>query len=302
MGIRTITSIAAAAASSTSRGSSRPMSLMPLEGVGLTVQAYVDRLHAAIRQVLEEFDLSSAPRSDLPGIFSGTCPDRHGRDRRESMDRLPWSDAQRRPLSRTLRPAGRAGDRHGAAAPDLHGIPASAGHADVQGRASRSSERSRKSSDCDRQPPLHATPADPPEGPRPCLRSQSWMNRPARPIEGAGAITATRDGRASLEAAAGVAAAADPGGRRNLVHAEPCRGARAGDRLRERPLSQPLRVLDAAHRDVHGPGRRLHPAVRVLRGQARSPRGRRAGRARTARRGLPSIGAEARRDHVRHAR
>ncbi len=46
--------------------------LMPLEGVGLTVQAYVDRLHATIRQVLEEFDLSSASRPDLPGIFSGT--------------------------------------------------------------------------------------------------------------------------------------------------------------------------------------------------------------------------------------
>jgi lipoyl(octanoyl) transferase len=44
---------------------------MPLDGCGLTLQAYLDRLHSIIVQVLEEFDVSGASRPDLPGIFSG---------------------------------------------------------------------------------------------------------------------------------------------------------------------------------------------------------------------------------------
>lgn len=45
--------------------------LMPLAASGLTVQGYLDRLHAAIRDVLAEFDLAAATRPDLPGVFSG---------------------------------------------------------------------------------------------------------------------------------------------------------------------------------------------------------------------------------------
>jgi lipoyl(octanoyl) transferase len=47
--------------------------LVPLEPRGLTLQAYVDRLHAIIGQVLAEFDLPGATRPDLLGIFSGTA-------------------------------------------------------------------------------------------------------------------------------------------------------------------------------------------------------------------------------------
>jgi lipoyl(octanoyl) transferase len=43
----------------------------PLARLGITVQAYLDRLHAAIRGVLEEFDLAGTTRPDLPGVFSG---------------------------------------------------------------------------------------------------------------------------------------------------------------------------------------------------------------------------------------
>ena len=55
---------------------------------------------------------------------------------------------------------------------------------------------------------------------------------------------------------------------RNLIER-----AGAGDGLRERPLPEPLRVLDPANGHVHGSGRRLHPSLRVLRRQAgTSPR------------------------------
>jgi lipoyl(octanoyl) transferase len=47
--------------------------MMPLDACGLSVQAYVDRLHAAIVSVLAEFDLSGATRPDLPGIFTGNA-------------------------------------------------------------------------------------------------------------------------------------------------------------------------------------------------------------------------------------
>ena len=47
--------------------------LMPLEACGLTLQAYVDRLHDTIEQVLTEFDLTGATRPDVPGVFSGTA-------------------------------------------------------------------------------------------------------------------------------------------------------------------------------------------------------------------------------------
>jgi lipoyl(octanoyl) transferase len=45
--------------------------LLPLESFGLTVRAYVDRLHDIIASVLAEFDLVASTRSDLPGVFSG---------------------------------------------------------------------------------------------------------------------------------------------------------------------------------------------------------------------------------------
>jgi lipoyl(octanoyl) transferase len=47
--------------------------VMPLEACRLSVQSYVDRLHATILEVLSEFDLSGSTRTDLPGIFSGTA-------------------------------------------------------------------------------------------------------------------------------------------------------------------------------------------------------------------------------------
>jgi lipoyl(octanoyl) transferase len=47
--------------------------LVPLEACGLSLQAYIDRLQAAILEVLREFDLSAAARADLTGIFSGTA-------------------------------------------------------------------------------------------------------------------------------------------------------------------------------------------------------------------------------------
>ena len=47
--------------------------MMPLDVCGLSVQAYVDQLHAAIVSVLAEFDLSGETRPGLPGIFSGNA-------------------------------------------------------------------------------------------------------------------------------------------------------------------------------------------------------------------------------------
>jgi lipoyl(octanoyl) transferase len=47
--------------------------VMPIDACGLSVQAYIDRLQAAIVSVLAEFDLSGTTRPDLPGIFSGNA-------------------------------------------------------------------------------------------------------------------------------------------------------------------------------------------------------------------------------------
>jgi len=44
---------------------------LPFARLGLTLQGYLDGLHAAIRGVLEEFDLTGTTRADLPGVFSG---------------------------------------------------------------------------------------------------------------------------------------------------------------------------------------------------------------------------------------
>ena len=44
---------------------------LPLEPAGLIVGEYVDRLHTAIVQVLEEFDLTGTFRPGVPGVFSG---------------------------------------------------------------------------------------------------------------------------------------------------------------------------------------------------------------------------------------
>jgi lipoyl(octanoyl) transferase len=45
---------------------------LPLHVFGLNVQEYLDRLHAAILGVLEEFDISGRNRPELPGIFAGS--------------------------------------------------------------------------------------------------------------------------------------------------------------------------------------------------------------------------------------
>ena len=44
---------------------------LPLDTFGLNLQGYLDRLHATIMMVLEEFDLAGSVRADLPGVFSG---------------------------------------------------------------------------------------------------------------------------------------------------------------------------------------------------------------------------------------
>jgi len=44
---------------------------LPLGPLGLSLQGYLERLHASIVGLLEEFDLSGTMRSDLPGVFSG---------------------------------------------------------------------------------------------------------------------------------------------------------------------------------------------------------------------------------------
>jgi len=46
---------------------------LPLDTFGLTLQGYLDRLHATIIMILAEFDLSGAVRADLPGVFSGSA-------------------------------------------------------------------------------------------------------------------------------------------------------------------------------------------------------------------------------------
>jgi lipoyl(octanoyl) transferase len=47
--------------------------LLPLERLGLTLQAYIDRLYLTIGEVLAEFDLAGTTRPEIPGIFSGTA-------------------------------------------------------------------------------------------------------------------------------------------------------------------------------------------------------------------------------------
>jgi len=46
---------------------------LPLDLLGLNLQQYLDRLHAIIVGVLEEFDLSGTLRPDIPGVFSGSA-------------------------------------------------------------------------------------------------------------------------------------------------------------------------------------------------------------------------------------
>jgi len=44
---------------------------LPLDILGLSLQAYLDRLHTTLLMVLGEFDLTGSLRTDVPGIFSG---------------------------------------------------------------------------------------------------------------------------------------------------------------------------------------------------------------------------------------
>ncbi len=46
--------------------------MMPLGARELTLQGYVDGLHETIVRVLDEFDLASTTRPELPGVFSGS--------------------------------------------------------------------------------------------------------------------------------------------------------------------------------------------------------------------------------------
>jgi lipoyl(octanoyl) transferase len=45
--------------------------VLPPRNSGLSLRTYLDRLHAVILGVLDEFDLSGGTRLDLPGVFSG---------------------------------------------------------------------------------------------------------------------------------------------------------------------------------------------------------------------------------------
>ena len=102
--------------------------------------------------------------------------------------------------------------------------------------------------------------------------------------------------------AAVLAEAAAAAGQRQLLHREPAGRAAAGDGLRERPLSQPARMLLPPHRHVHDPRQRLHAAVRLLlrpQGGAGGAGGRRTGP--RGRSGAPAR-PPARRHHVGDAR
>jgi lipoyl(octanoyl) transferase len=44
---------------------------LPLDALGLSLQAYLDRLHTTLLMVLGEFDLTGSVRTDIPGVFSG---------------------------------------------------------------------------------------------------------------------------------------------------------------------------------------------------------------------------------------
>jgi lipoyl(octanoyl) transferase len=46
---------------------------LPLQPLGLSVAGYVDRLHAAVAGVLEEFDLRGERRPEAPGVFLGAA-------------------------------------------------------------------------------------------------------------------------------------------------------------------------------------------------------------------------------------
>ena len=99
-----------------------------------------------------------------------------------------------------------------------------------------------------------------------------------------------------------VAQAADPRRGRDVVHAQPDQRAGPRDRLRECPLPESLGVLDPPHGDVHDPGRCLHPALRLLRGQARATRCGRPRRAGAPGRSLPAAGPAPRGHHLGHPR
>jgi lipoyl(octanoyl) transferase len=47
--------------------------VLPLDSFGLTLNDYLERLHATILAVLAEFDLHGTIRADLPGVFSGSA-------------------------------------------------------------------------------------------------------------------------------------------------------------------------------------------------------------------------------------
>ena len=150
--------------------------LMPLEACGLTLQAYVDRLHDTIEQILTEFDLTGATRPDVPGVFSGMsriatvgiAVNRwiayHGLTLNvgpylELFDLLDEPGIGRASLRQTSMESRR--QRRHADAQGARGI-------DPQGRVGLRAGA---------PPPLHASSPDPPEGPHACLCSQSWMSR-----------------------------------------------------------------------------------------------------------------------------
>ena len=61
------------------------------------------------------------------------------------------------------------------------------------------------------------------------------------------------------------------GRERQRLHANSARRPPARNRLRERPLPEPARVLVAPDRHVHDPRQRLHAAVRLLLGPKGEP-------------------------------
>ena len=233
----------------------------------------------------------AGPARRLPGERPGGLGRRGG----EPLDRLSWIHAERRRRSwsrssvdRRARPRPAGPDP-----PDVDGVASPAARPDGQGPRG-GDPPGRGGLRPGAAPPLHASPPDPPEGRHACLRPEPRLTP----------VADGPDRRRASPADAPRRRLPDwlkrpiPAARRDVLHQGPDRRAGPGDDLRERQVPEPLGVLDPPDRDVHGPGRDLHPPLRLLRREARQARGRRPRRARPPGRGLRPARPEARRHHL----
>src|SRR5262249_61681286 len=79
--------------------------------------------------------------------------------------------------------------------------------------------------------------------------------------------------RSAAAPIAGVAQAPAAAEQRELLHRHFAPRPGTGNRLRERSVSEPARVLFTAHCDLHGVGQCLHAAMRILLGPPRGDSG-----------------------------